>query len=307
MLTSFFSKSNPINYLILGIFIFTGYFLGLYVNNLTPPELGSTIEQIVFGIVCVFSMLLLDFMIRKNRLSMDNTYGIFFFSCFIVSFPAIFLAKNLIIAVILVLLAIRRILSLRTELNIEKKILDAAIWITLASFLYFWSLLFFFVLYFALTRNSNINYRHYLIPVAGFFGIFVIVTSYYFVIDDSFHWFYNWKSPVGLDFSAYNKLQLLLPATIVIALLIWTGISRVFTIGSLQKKVRPNAVVVLITVVVSVFVALASPHKTGAEILFILPPLAVVSTNYIEKISEFWFKEVIMWIIVLIPIVVIFL
>ena len=134
MLTSFFSKSNPVNYLILGIFILAGYFLGLYINSVSPPELGSTIEQIAFGVVLVFSMLLLDFMIRKNRLSMDNTYGIFFFSCFLASFPSIFLARNIIVAVVLILFAIRRILSLRTEINTEKKILDAVIWITLASF-----------------------------------------------------------------------------------------------------------------------------------------------------------------------------
>ena len=156
-------------------------------------------------------------------------------------------------------------------------------------------------------RKSNINFRHYLIPVAGFLGLFVIVTAYYSITKDSFNWFYDWKSPISLEFSAYNNLQLLIPATIIISFLIWTGFSRFFALGSLQKIVRPNAIVVLLTVVVSVFVALASPQKTGAEILFILPPLAVVSANYMENISEFWFKELILWTIVLIPILVIFL
>jgi hypothetical protein len=304
MLTSFFGKSNPINYLILGILIFVGYFLAIFSEIKSAINVTFVLEHIVFCAVSVLSMLLLDFIIRKNNLTKNNTFGIFFFTFFLLAIPPVFLEGTILITNIFILLALRRILSFRTNKNIEKKILDAAIWITVASFFYFWSLLFFFVLFFALLRKPNTNYKELLIPIIGFLGILVLVTAYYFLVTNSFSWFFDWKTPISKDFFAYNGLRLLVPAAIMITFLIWAGLSRVFKISVLQKKERSNAVIILIAVVTTIFMALDSPQKTGAEMLFIIGPLAMISNNYIESSKEIWFKEVLLWLAVLLPILV---
>jgi len=307
MLTSFFGKSNPVNYLIAGIFISLGYLLRAIL--LKDIEITFTIfaEHLLFLSLSVFTMLLLDFVIRKNLLTKSNTYGIFLFTCFLITLPAIFSERNITIATIFFLLAFRRILSLRSDRNTEKKILDASIWITLASFFSFWSLLFFAILYFAIIRKQNTLFRYLFIPIAGFIGVLVIRAAFHFLLNDSFDWFFEWGPLFDFNFSAYNKANVLVPVTVIVTFIIWTGIYRFSKIASLSKKEKPNALLLLFTLLITILIALISPQKNGSELLFVICPLAIIITNYIENISEFWFKEVLLWIVVLLPLVVLFL
>jgi hypothetical protein len=249
-------------------------------------------------------MLLLDFIIRKNKLTKNNTFGILLFSCFLLAIPTIFLSKHFLAATLFLSLALRRILSFRSEKDIEKKTLDASIWITFGSFFYFWSLLFFLILYFALLLRRDINYKQLLIPIVGFAVMFILAICYYLLVLDSFTWLLEWRLTTSFDFSAYNQISVLLPITVIVALLVWSGIARLGNVASLQKKDRPNAIVILVSAVVSLIIALVSPEKTGAEAIFIFVPLVIIVTNYIEIKNEFWFKEVLLWLVVLLPIIV---
>ena len=165
MLTSFFGKSKPINYILLSIAIIVGYFSKL----LTGQELWlgagffttiGTRGVVVF--LMVFAVLLLDFIIRKNTVTKNNTFAILLFVLFVLLVPEVYKSPTLILANIFVLLATRRILSLTTEKNTVKKIFDATMYITFASFCYGWSLLFFLVLYPRLSITSEC--RHLSLP-----------------------------------------------------------------------------------------------------------------------------------------------
>lgn len=307
MLTSFFGKSNPVNYLIAGIFIFIAYMFSAILMKNSELTFMLFAEHLLFIGISAFIMLLLDFIIRKNMLTKNNTYAIFFFTCFLITLPGIFLEKDILISTIFLLLAFRRILSLRSDKNTEKKILDASLWITLASFFSFWSVLFFVILLLAIIRKQNTTLKYLFIPAAGFIGVFVMHTALYFVLYDSFEWFYHWKSPLNFNFSEYNKLHVLIPVTVIITFIIWTGIARIIRLGVISKKERPNAVLVLFTLLVSIVIALLSPQKNGSELLFVLGPLAIIITNYVEQIEEFWFKELLLWVAVILPVVVVFL
>jgi hypothetical protein len=85
------------------------------------------------------------------------------------------------------------------------------------------------------------------------------------------------------------------------AFLIWTGASRLIRIPALQKNDRIKAVVVLMSLLITISIAMAGPQKTGSELLFIIGPLAIIITNYLESVSEFWFKELLLWLAILIP------
>ncbi|MFT5437115.1 MAG: hypothetical protein ACI840_001768 [Ulvibacter sp.] len=303
MLTSFFGKSNPINYLILTVFIFIGSFVSIFKLEKNDLEWSSLIENVGLAIATIFLMLLLDFFIRKNHLTKNNTFGILLFTCFLLALPAIFLSQYVIFVVLFHFLALRRILSFRSEKNVKKKILDASLWITLASFFYFWSLLLFLLLYFALLRRRGVNYKQLLIPIVGFATMFILAICYYLLVSGSFAWLSAWRLAPSFDFSAYNQISVLLPITVIMALLIWAGIARFVNLVFLQKKDRPNATIILVSTVVSLAVALASPEKTGAEAIFIFGPLVIIITNYIEIKKEFWFKEMLLWLAVLLPII----
>lgn len=304
MLTSFFGKSNPINYLILAILILGGCSVFIFKLEKNEFTWSSSLENIGFAILTVFLMLLLDFIIRKNNLTKNNNFGILLFSCFLLALPMIFLSQHILVATLFLFLALRRILSFRSEKHIEKKILDASIWITLASFFYFWSLLFFLLLYFAVLRRRDTTVKEMLIPIVGFTAMFLMSMCYYLLVSNSFAWLTEWRLPASFDFSAYNQLPVLLPITLIFALLIWSSIARLANLRHLQKKDRPNAIVILLSVLLTLVIGSASNEKTGAEMLFVFGPLVIIISNYIEIKKGFWFKELILLLAVLLPIVV---
>ena len=313
MLTSFFGKSNPINYLILGVFIVAGYLLGSILHSeifITPTLL---LRHSIFIIISVLSMLLLDFIIRKNHLTTNNTYAIYFFTCFLVMLPVIFLQHKIILANAFLLLALRRLMSLRSDKNSEKKILDASIWITLASVFYFWSILLFIPLWIAIVQKPNSNYKQMLVPFTGFLAVVILNTTYQLIVSNSFSWFVNWRDEVDFDFSAYNSASILVPVTIILAFYIWTAIYRILKISKLSLNERPNHLLLLYVSITTLFIALGAPEKTGSELLFIMAPVAIISANYIESsekekyrekdVSEFWFKEIMLWLVLILPFV----
>jgi hypothetical protein len=317
MLTSFFGKSNPINYLILGVVISAGYLYAEISINTFDISLSSVFLHLFFMVISGLGMLLLDFIIRKNQLTKNNTYAIFFFTCFMVMLPIIFLQYKIILANAFLLLALRRIMSLRSDKNSTKKILDASLWITVAALFYFWSLLFFIPLWIAVIQKPNSNYKQMLVPFIGFCAVVIINTAYQLLANNSFAWLFNWKDKISFDFSAYNSVSILIPVTIILAFYIWTGFYRVFKIPALPLKEKPNFILLLYVSLTTLFIALGSPNKTGAEVLFVLAPVSIISANYIEssfrdwdrrnETSEFWFKEIMLWMVVILPFVFLFL
>lgn len=307
MLTSFFGKSKPINFVIFGAVIFLGYVFGALVQVENALNLSQLLINFFFIGWAVFAIFLLDFIVRKNDLTYKNTYTVLLFTCFLITLPVIFLDRNILFANVFLLMAFRRLASLSSEKNTERKILDASLWITVSALFYFWSILFFVLLFFSIVQKPETNHRLFIIPFIGFIAIFILSVSFHLLMDDSFLWITEWIPSISLDFSAYNNIKILLPAAIMGSFLVWSLPFRLVKIASLSKKEKPNAILLLVTLAVCFFIALLSPQKTGSELFFIIAPLSVIVANYIENIQEFRFKEGLLWLIVLLPVALLFI
>ena len=317
MLTSFFGKSKPVHFLILGAFLSGGFIWTLFAE--APREINGSMllyNALLLGVI-VLSVILLDFIVSKNYLTQRNAYTIFFFSCFMVMLPIVFLHSELLWANIFLLLALRRIISLRKDSNSEKKILDTAIWITLASLFYFWSLLFFIPLWIAVIQKPNLTYKQLLIPVVGFFAVLLINSAYHLIWPGTFTWFFHWEQPVDLDFSAYNSPSVLIPATLVLTLLIFTLLYRWQSLASISLKEKSNYMVFLIIVATTLTIAICGAEKDGSEMIFLFAPTAILCANYIEGGEslgykktdriEYFFKEILLWMVFLMAFILLFL
>ena len=307
MLTSFFGKSRPLNFLLLICYILVVSGLS-YISN--PDSAVSSKEILmVSGAVglLIVSMLLLDFIIRKNRLTRLNTYAILIFSCSAMMLSDWGNELDVVIANVFLILALRRIFSLRSFKNVERKILDATIWIVIASTFYFWCLLLLIPLYVAITSIPKKSIRYYLIPVIGCAGLLLMFMAYHLLRDDPFIWFHQWLEGGSFDYSSYASKKILIFIIFISSTLIWTIISYLATLSSVSKKDRPNRSLVLYVLGVSIFMAIISSEKTGGELIFILAPMAIVISVYIEKRSEIWFREILLWVFVLLPILLVFL
>jgi len=307
MLTSFFGKSNPINFIILGIFLILGYFFGALREIDALLTLPLAVRYLFYFLIVVFFIFLMDFIIRKNKLTKANNYALFIFAAFLVMMPTSFLNGDIILANLFVLLAFRRIFSLNNGTFTEKKILDASIWLAVASLFYFWALLFYFVLLIGIFKNTAVNHKRVLIPIVGFFGVCSIATAFFLVKDNSFAWIFDYFQNTSLDFKKYSEVRILLPVSLLLALLIWASTNRAFNLSNLSRKDVPNTVLVLFFAAIAILVAVLSPEKTGAELLFLFAPTAIIAANYLENLEEFWFKEILLWLIFIFPIILWFL
>ncbi len=307
MLTSFFGKSKPVNFIIVSIYIIIGWFLRTLIDieYITVASFFQT--QTVLLLIILFSVFLLNFIIRKNKLTENNTYTILFFACFIMLFSELFFQSNIIISNVLLLLAFRRFMSLNSGINIEKKILDASIWITIATLFYFWCILFFIVLLVAVFQLRLKNYKLILIPFVGFSSVIIIITTIKLVLNNSFLWFLEMDTSLNLDFLKYDSLLLIIPISFLILLLILTLIQKLINFSEIRLKDKSNSFLLILMLIISAIVVLFIPNKNGAEFLYLMAPLAIFTTNFMEKTTLFWVKELFLWIVVVFPLIVVFL
>lgn len=302
MLTSFFSKSKPINFLVVVLFMAIFFIIangGEVISSFSFRYLGAKLGVLI---CFVLSASVLDFISRKNDLTKRSAFKIVMFAIFTASFFAILQNEQVIIANFCVLLALRRIMSLKSQKEIQKKIFDATFWICIASLFYFWSVVFLIVVYSGILLNTSNYFKNWLIPPIAVFAVVMLVTGFHIIVYDQFYTLKAWFQVSSFDFSAYQDPGLLIPLSIVLALTLWT-ISYYF--GLLQKaniNSRPTYILVLLTLVAAVGVALFSPAKNGSELIFFFVPLSVIVSNYFESKKEKTFKEILLIGLLLIPV-----
>lgn len=307
MLTSFFGNSKPINFLLSGAFLIIVFLIYEFKDYSDQTQVVDYTIRMVNFLLMLFSLLLLDFIIRKNTLCLSNNYALLLFTAFIAMTPAIFRSLQFSISGVLLMLAFRRIISLQTDKNSERKIFDASLWICLASFFYFWALIMFVPLYLSISMQKSTRFRYFLIPPIGVFTIFILATTAFVLVKDSFGWMLEWFSPFGLDFSAYNNIDILIPIAVLSALLIWSLFNRFKKLGSVAKKDKPKYLLLAYTLIPLAVMTSLSPVKSGAEFIFVLPVLAIIAANYLEGIGERYFKEGVIWLVIMVPIALLFL
>ncbi len=313
MLTSFFGNSRPINFLILGVFLFIAYLLGSIFGGGLFLSASVILSHVLFIVLTVLSLLILDFIVKKNKLTKANSFAAFFYTFFVAMLPIVFREHDILVANFFLLLALRRIMSLGNDTNSKKKILDASVWIAMASLFYFWSLLLLFPLWMAIIKKPNPDYKQMLVPFTGVSAVLVIYTAYKLLADNSFAWIVEWRRPISLDFSSYNSATVFIPATVILVFMIWSGMYRIYKISTMPLKSRPAYRLLLYVCATCILISLGSDLKTGAELLFIIPPVSILSANYIESFeneryvikdkAETWFKEILLWLVVVLSII----
>lgn len=307
MLTNFFGKSSPINFIICGVYLLIGFFASFFFKADVTSESLSVVSKLGLLGLLVFSMLLLNFIIRKNTLTLNNTYATFLFVCMVVMVPAIFNDMNTVGSNVFLLLALRRMASLVSERNMEKKLLDASLYITIAGLFHSWSLVFFLPLYWVLFRSSSNSFRMFLIPFVGLSAILIFAITYHLVMNDSLAWFTTRIPAISFDFASYNSARLLIPTAFIATLFIWTMVYRILRVGNVQRKHQQNYMLLVWVLLVCLGIGFLSPENAGSELLYVCGPLAITTANYLEKITDRWFKEVLLWLVVILPIVLLFL
>lgn len=302
MITRFFSTSKPIHLVIVSFLIlvlFIVYRFGYYAQGINPSQI---LKEIVLYSATLLTIFVLSFFVNKNNLTKRNSFKILIFSLFLACIPQTIQHGNIIIANVFILFGIRRIISLRSNLYVKRKLFDAAFWIALASLFYFWSILFFILVFAGLIFYSIGQINNWIIPFTGVLTVALIVVCYSIITENSFGDIFTYIDSLSFDFSKYNKPSLILSITIILSLGTWAMFFYIKKLQDKSRAYRPSFIMILITLIIGTTIMVLAPNKNGSEFLFIFAPLAIIITNYIESIKETWFAEVFVWLLIITPI-----
>ncbi len=306
MLTSFFNKSKPLNLVAIVVFLCLFYLIYNFETWLTSFEILNFLEKLAVLLVLVLSLLILNFIAKKNELTKRSAYKTLFFAIFGVSFASLLQSEPAIISNLFIVLALRRLISLRSRKFIQKKIFDASFWIAIASLYQFWSILFFGLVFMAII-NFAAYFKNWLIPFVAILAVGMLTFCFHLVTYDEIYYLNDWFQKSNFDFSKYGTLQLLIPLSVLLGLLIWT----IFNYFSMMQKAsvtkRPVLSLILFSLAIAVVVAIFSPTKNGSELIFFLTPFSIITASYFDSKKDRIFKEILLIALIAMPIVVLFL
>ncbi|MGY8933606.1 MAG: DUF6427 family protein [Flavobacteriales bacterium] len=307
MLTSFFSNSKPFHFIVVSLLLFTGWFFYIIQDLNEAINYADMALLLTQNTIFLLLFLLLSFIIKKNRLSQSNSYALFLFCCFILTIPLLFKESNPAFSFFFLLLALRRILSISSKKNSEKKILDASIWIATAALFYFWSILFFIILFIAIIQLASKNYKLVFIPFVGFTSIFILTTVYHIIVNDSFWWFLEYKEQISFDFSPYYSLKTIIPSIFILLLGIFGVIYKSINISNTPLKEKSKYWILLFSVLIGLILIILTNNKNGSELIFLLAPISIFIANFIENNSKKWISELFLWLAFVFPFAIFFI
>ncbi len=305
MITSIFSKSKPINFIIVAVFVILLFVITNF--NLLFNNFNSALTTSFNLGITLFLIFLVDFVVSKNSLTQNNSYAIMTFGLLFGMFPQAMKYSDLLLSNLFVLFALRRLISLHSKLDIKKKLFDAAFWIALATLFYFWSMLFFALVIVALIYYSQNDIKNTIIPFVGIASVAVLLITYNILAHDVFIRPSNFDRHASLDYTSYNSLESVIKLTVLFTAQLWILTYFFKTLPDKNKKLRPSYFLIAWASIIAILVAIIAPVKNGSEFLFLFAPFSIIMANYIEIISERWFKEVFVSLLIITPIIALLL
>lgn len=290
MIASLFRKSTPFNYTLLIISVVLFYAIYLIIG-VKPSDLNGWLVN--FGLLGVqfASLFILNFIVKKNGISRDNSFSILFYFLFLLFFPTVLNDVDVVISNFFVLLSLRRLISLHSLKAPKEKIFDASLWIFVAAMFHFWSILFMILVFVSIFFHVSRDYRNWILP---FIAAFIAITLFFM--------FTLWLNPSRIDYliesisvnfridyftdSSQNlAISLFAPVVAFVFITMITGLSnRPVILQSSYKKV-------ILAFGIGLLVYFISPVKSNNLLIFTFAPLAIMASTIAEIFDETWKRE----------------
>ncbi|WP_430907166.1 DUF6427 family protein [Maribacter sp. 2-571] len=307
MISSFFGKTKPANYIVLLITVFVCYcFVHFFLFDKHYGPEYFILQLVTLATLC-FGYFVMNFIVKRNKVTGPNSYTILFFTLFLLVFPKTLIDSNAIYCSFFLLLALRRLISLHSLKAIRSKLFDATLWIVIASLFYDWALLFLCLVYLATYVYEPKNIKNWLVPFAGVFAagmvIYCVLTVFGWVdfVWEHYVFDYRFNKANFLNWATSTKLVLYIAAVSIVGLLSFVKLGKA-GMGKVATM-RLVAVAFVLGVLLNFLVS-------GAEVYPIMVtffPASIFFAKYVESIRRANMKEVTLMLSIFLPLMVFFL
>ena len=304
MISSFFGKTKPINYIILLTFLFFFYWLVQFFLYHKVFDLPELLFQTLVLVVLMFSFFVLNFVIKRNKMTGINSYSLLFYVLLMVLFPETLADNNAVGCSFFLLLAMRRLISIRSLKNIKLKIFDATLWILVASLCYDWASLFLILVFSAIYIYEPKNIRNWMVPFAGVFVFFMIAYTVSILIGrtDLLWEHYRFAFKADMDnFASWAKSVRLIVYVLAVAI---TGVLSFLKLGKmgLGKIVTLRLTALCFGIGLGLEILLSGSGYHPLMVTFF--PAVVFLTSYVESIKKPNIKEIVLMVSIALPFLV---
>jgi hypothetical protein len=291
MLASFFKKSRPINYALIGVALLLFYMLYLIREGKwleSPLIIG---EKAGLLALLAASLFLAGFITIKNMLTKSNTYALLLFMLFLILFPTTMGNDNIIIANFFLLLALRRLISLQSLITPKEKIFDASFWIFAASIFHFWCLSYIVLVFISIIFHVASDYRNWVIPIIAFCTVAIIYFMAGLIVGHGFFEHVQEQLSISFDFTYFENIYQNIALAIFASIAALFTIPYVLSINSKPLNLQSSHKKILFSFLLGAGIYALSNHKNNSYLAFTFAPLAIMGANYIQAQQSKWVRE----------------
>lgn len=303
MITSIFNKTRPLNYLLLGVALLVTSFLYFFFNQLFTEGPNSIGYFVLYLFVLGFSVALVDFIAVKNSLTKGNNYAVALFFIFILFFPKTFENGEILISNLFLLLALRRLISIKSLIATKEKIFDASFWIFLATLFHFWSILYIALVFIAIILHAAGDYRNWIIPFIAFFTIGVLFSMVNLMMDNQLLPHLLNQSFFSFDFTYFESIYQNIALALFSSVALLFFINMIFTLQGKPLNMKSSFKKLIFSFLLGIAIYVFSANKNNSCLIFSLAPLSIMGANFFEGIENKILKEVVFDVLLLLGIV----
>lgn len=299
MITSVFKKSTPLNYAAVAILMLFFFLLYQFQEMIWLNSMVLMAQKGLVFLLLMGTLFISNFVCKKNGLSKDSTYAVFFFFLFLLFSPSLFDNVKLVVVNLLLLLALRRLLSLQSLKASKEKIFDASLWILIASILQPWCILFLVLVFISILFHVSNDYRNWFLPFIALFvvsiGFLVFLTFETTTLQE--FWLNQLYVAPGLDYFTNNYQNWAFALFVTTALFFL--IIMLFSYDSKPQLLHSSYKKIIAFFVIAWVVFFLSPNKNNDLLLFTFAPLAIMANNALEVYQQKIKQELILGVLIL--------
>lgn len=287
---------KPVHYLLSGLLLCT--FLGVLI---VLRGYSWTVVVPSFFILAL-CMIMLQFVLLKNELIGQSAIGMWMFMWLLLAVLVINIQIKAVVGCLLLLLALWRLLSLRSSRNVIAKIFDASFWIAILCFIDPWNAILFLMVYAGIFLYASNKVRHWFIPfiAVACIAFLAFTVAYVFELPLDTPWKNSWKiNDFNLVLTDYNAFIFYSLLTLSI---IFLGV-YVVRILDVNKRVPAAVSLLVVSMVATVTLMVINKYTPVASGLLIVPVLAVILGRNAYYVKNKRLREALLWLPVLLCLV----
>jgi hypothetical protein len=296
MIASLFSKTRPINYALVLIMLFSCFFLYQFQVPTVNFTTGDLFSKIIVFLLLLLSFFLVNFISLKNALTQNDNYAILLFLVFILLFPSVLNNIKIVLSNVFLLLALRRLISLKTLSSSKEKIFDASFWIFLSAIFHFWSILYIILVFISIIFHSGKEYKNWILPFVSFLCVWIlyIATSLFLFGNYSIN---KAVFQVSFNFFDFKDVYQNMALSLFVSISVLFFASQTIDYQNKPLNMQSSYKQVYFAFLLALGIYVFSANKSNDLLMYTFAPLAILGANMFEKMENSIYKEVSLYLL----------